>query len=149
MSENKNVPAAKQENLPDFLTQDKGLGTEDIGMGDVTVPRLKIVQALSEVKETTKLACVTIHPNANFSEIKSILDTFFTNIEATYKIEEMAMNSFIKGRVGEIIINDDGVGVIGEINPMVLEAWKLENPASCFEIDLEKTLGKILKKGTI
>lgn len=104
---------------------------------------------LSEVKETTKLACITIHPNANFSEIKSILDTFFTNVGATYKIEEIVTNTFIQGRVGEIIINNEDIGVIGEVNPMVLEAWKLENPAACFEIDLEKAFGKILKKGTI
>ncbi len=32
------------------------------------------------------------------------------------------------------------VGVVGEVNPLVLEAWKLENPAAGFEVNFQRVL---------
>ena len=96
--------------------------------------------SLTGIKDVNKLACLNIHSNANFSEIKAILDAFFKNIGVIYEIEEMVLNSFIEGRVGAILVDGEEVGFIGEVNPKVLEAWKLENPVVGFEIDLEKAL---------
>jgi phenylalanyl-tRNA synthetase beta chain len=103
---------------------------------------LGMVTLLDEKRETKtrdeeRLAGVISHANASFSEIKSALDAFLLNLGLPWQIKETKHPSFIEGRVGTIIVNGKNVGVIGEIHPKVLEAWKLENPAAAFEINME------------
>ncbi len=109
------------------------------------------VTLLDETRETRTrdedwLAVVTSHPQANFSEIKSTLDSFMANFGVEWQIEETFHPSFIEGRVGKVIIAGLEVGVVGEVNPVVLEEWKLENPAAAFEINFKKILENKLGK---
>jgi phenylalanyl-tRNA synthetase beta chain len=109
------------------------------------------VTLLDEAKETRTrdedwLAAVTCHPNANFTEIKSALDSFMANFGVEWQIKETTHPSFIEGRVGKVIVNNSEVGIIGEVNPLVLEAWKLENPVATFEFNFQRVaLGKLKK----
>jgi phenylalanyl-tRNA synthetase beta chain len=101
------------------------------------------VTLLDETRETKSrdeewLAAATTHPTASFSEIKSALDAFFMNLGLEWKIKETSHPSFIEGRVGTAIVNGVDVGVLGEVNPQVLEAWKLENPVAAFEINIHE-----------
>jgi phenylalanyl-tRNA synthetase beta chain len=48
--------------------------------------------------------------------------------------------------VGKIIVNGLEIGMVGEVSPLVLEAWKLENPAAAFEINFQKILEEKMKK---
>jgi phenylalanyl-tRNA synthetase beta chain len=84
------------------------------------------------------LAAIICHASANFSEIKSALDAFFMNLGTEWQIRETNHPSFIEGRVGAAIVERTSVGILGEINPKVLTAWKLENPATAFELNMEK-----------
>jgi len=93
---------------------------------------------INKSRDIEKLACVTIHSNAGFSEAKSVLDALFTNLGLKYNLEEENHGSFIEGRVGRIIVKGEKIGLIGEIHPQVLQNWGLENPAAAFEIDLSK-----------
>ncbi len=93
---------------------------------------------INKSRDIEKLACVTIHSNASFSEAKSVLDALFTNLGLKYSLEEESHGSFIDGRAGRIIVKDEKIGLIGEIHPQVLQNWGLENPAAAFEIDLSK-----------
>jgi phenylalanyl-tRNA synthetase beta chain len=93
---------------------------------------------INKTRDIEKLACVTIHSSACFSEAKSVIDALFNNLELEYDLEETSSGSFIEGRVGKIIIEREEVGLIGEIHPEVLQNWNLENPAAAFEIDLSK-----------
>jgi len=92
----------------------------------------------NKTRDEEKLASVTIHSNANFTEMKAVLDAVLQNLETQYKLEETKHGSFIEGRTGEIIVHNEKIGIIGEIHPKVLENWKLENPAAAFEINLDK-----------
>ena len=112
-------------------------------LGKITLP--------DETKETQTrdedwLAAVTTHPNANFSEIKSALDSFMGNFGVEWQIKETAHPSFIDGRVGKVIVGGIEVGVVGEVNPLVLEAWKLENPVASFELNFQQILERKLNK---
>jgi phenylalanyl-tRNA synthetase beta chain len=112
-------------------------------LGKVTLP--------DETKQTRTLdedwlAAITSHPQANFSEIKSALDSFLANFGVEWQIKETLHPSFIEGRVGKVIVNGLEVGFVGEVNPFVLEAWKLENPAAAFEVNFKKILENKLKK---
>jgi phenylalanyl-tRNA synthetase beta chain len=106
-------------------------------LGKVTLP--------DETKETKTrdeewLCAATAHANANFTEIKSDLDAFFANFGVNWQIKETIHPSFIEGRIGKIIAGDVEIGIIGEVNPLVLESWKLENPVAAFEINLQRIL---------
>jgi phenylalanyl-tRNA synthetase beta chain len=92
------------------------------------------------------LAAATAHPNSNFSEIKSALDSFMGNVGVEWQIKETTHPSFLEGRVGKIIVNGLEIGMVGEVSPLVLEAWKLENPAAAFEINFQKILEEKMKK---
>ena len=103
------------------------------------------VTALDDTKETKTrdenwLAAVTTHVSACFTEIKSVLDSFLMNFGVDWQIKETLHSSFIEGRIGEILVNGEEVGIIGEIHPLVLERWKLENPAAAFEFNLDKII---------
>jgi phenylalanyl-tRNA synthetase beta chain len=109
------------------------------------------VTLLDETRETRTrdedwLAAVTTHPNANFSEIKSALDSFMSNFGIEWQIKETTHPSFIEGRVGKVIVGGVDVGFVGEVNPLVLELWKLENPAAAFEVNFQKILANKEKK---
>jgi phenylalanyl-tRNA synthetase beta chain len=106
---------------------------------------LGTVTLLDETKETLSrdefwLAGVTTHPSAGFTEVKSVLDSVFMNLGIDWSIKKGSHLSFIDGRTGKIIVDKSVVGFLGEINPEVLEAWKLENPAAAFEVNLHKIL---------
>jgi phenylalanyl-tRNA synthetase beta chain len=112
-------------------------------LGKITLP--------DQTKETKTrdqewLCAATAHANANFTEIKSVLDAFFNNFGVEWQIKETAHPSFIEGRVGKVIIEGDEIGLVGEINPLVLEAWKLENPVAAFEINLQQIIESKLNK---
>ncbi len=109
------------------------------------------VTLLDETKETRArdeewLAAATSHPNASFSEIKSALDAFFMNFGVEWQIKATSHPSFIEGRVGAVMVNGIDVGVLGEVNPQVLESWKLENPVAAFEVNMQKIIKNKLAK---
>jgi phenylalanyl-tRNA synthetase beta chain len=92
----------------------------------------------TRTRDEEKLAAVVSHPSANFTEIKSTLDALFMNMGITWRIKPSMNPSFIEGRSGDVIVHDAVVGTIGEINPVVLTSWNLENPAAAFEIGIGK-----------
>jgi phenylalanyl-tRNA synthetase beta chain len=87
-----------------------------------------------------RLAGVITHSNANFAEIRSVIQRLMAEINVGYEIEEGHDSAFISGRCGAISISDRPLGIFGEIHPMVLENFELVNPVVGFEIDLETVL---------
>jgi phenylalanyl-tRNA synthetase beta chain len=102
--------------------------------------KVTLLDEKSETKtvDEERLAAVTTHANASFSEIKSALDAFFINFGLEWQIKEVKHPSFIDGRVGNAIVKGTNVGFLGEINPKVLTVWKLENPAAALELDIKQ-----------
>jgi phenylalanyl-tRNA synthetase beta chain len=103
------------------------------------------VTLLDEKRETRtrdedRLAAITYDANASFTEAKSTLEAFMMNFGLEWQIKETEHPSFIDGRAGRAIVRGTEVGIFGEINPKVLEAWKLENPAAAFELDIERMI---------
>jgi len=85
------------------------------------------------------LAAVSAHANANYTEIRSVIDALMTNLGLkNWKIKEAKHPSFLEGRTAQICYENRKIGVLGEIHPEVLENFELENPVAAFEIDLER-----------
>ncbi|MCW4005651.1 MAG: phenylalanine--tRNA ligase subunit beta [Candidatus Bathyarchaeota archaeon] len=104
-------------------------------LGKITLPD---PTAETKTHDKNSLAAATCHPTAGFSEIKACLDAFFLNLGVTWQIKPAKHPSFIEGRVGTVLVDGKEVGVVGEIHPQVLTAWKLENPVAAFEVDMEQ-----------
>jgi phenylalanyl-tRNA synthetase beta chain len=103
------------------------------------------VTLLDEKKETKtrdeeRLAAVIYDASASFSQVKSALDAFLMGLGLPWQIEEKKHPSFINGRSGMVIVGKKNVGILGEISPKVLEAWKLENPIAAFELNMERII---------
>ncbi len=91
----------------------------------------------NRVHERTALACVSAHLNADFSEIKAILDALLRGLGVVYEVRVKENSSFIPGRCAEVIVSGKAVGIIGEVHPLVLNTWEVEMPVAAFEIDVD------------
>jgi len=91
---------------------------------------------LQPIQQTLKLAAVTIHASAGFTEIRSSFDTLSQNVGRTIQIKSTEHASFLSGRCGAIVSDGGQVGVIGEISPLVLKSWGLNLPAAAFEVEI-------------
>lgn len=88
-------------------------------------------------------AAVFSHPTANFTEIKSILESLLMNLGLkNWTVKETNHPSFLAGRAATVSLGDTELGVVGEIHPEVLNNFELENPTGAFEIDLQKIIKK-------
>ncbi|CAI4030189.1 Phenylalanyl-tRNA synthetase beta chain [Nitrospira tepida] len=84
----------------------------------------------------TSLGVLAAHQSVSFSEVHSALDLLLYYLGLEYELKPIAHPSFMDGRVGEIVIRDRGIGLIGEFHPEVLEQWQIGVPAAGLELDL-------------
>ncbi len=90
-----------------------------------------------EEQETfQKIAAVSIHTDADFSEIYAAADAVLRELGLTYTVEESTDPAFIDGRRGDIIVEGKKVGVFGEISPAVILNFELDQPVAALELDL-------------
>lgn len=90
----------------------------------------------TNVKESENLGIVISHGEANFTEIKQILDALMNTLNLKYNINEIENETFIKGRVGGIFINNKKIAHFGELDPKVLTRWNIELPVIALELNL-------------
>ncbi len=91
-----------------------------------------------------RIAAVIADDKADYTKIRQSLDALFTALGIEdYKVEETSHSSFIKGRVGRVIVNGVKVAFIGEISPRVLENFILQVPVVAFELNLTELLEAI------
>jgi phenylalanyl-tRNA synthetase beta chain len=89
------------------------------------------------IDEKTNFAAVCAHQDANFTEIKSILQTVLkTGFNFNIETKTITHESFEKGRTASILVGGKSIGVIGEINSRTIENYKIRVPVVGFEINL-------------
>jgi phenylalanyl-tRNA synthetase beta chain len=89
------------------------------------------------IDEEIHLACVSSHKDANFSEIKSILQSALkTGFNIVCNTRTSMYPTFSKGRVAEIIVAGKSYGIVGEIDSKVRENFKIREPVVGFELKL-------------
>ncbi len=112
-----NLMENKTESLPQRLFE----------MGDVVLKK----------EQKTKVAGVIKNSKIGFTDIKSLMDGFLTNLNIDMYVEPKKHDSFTEGRCAKIIVDEIELGYFGEISPKVLENFELEHPVVAFELDLE------------
>ncbi|MFB6075610.1 MAG: phenylalanine--tRNA ligase subunit beta [Candidatus Aenigmatarchaeota archaeon] len=85
-----------------------------------------------------KLAAVVSDETINYTDLASKIEFILNNFDVKYTLKENNLKKFIEGRSAKILVQNKEIGVIGEIDPKVLENWSLERPVVAFEINLEK-----------
>ena len=95
------------------------------------------------ISEKTNLAVISAHKDANFTEIKSVLQTAL-KIGFGIKIEtKTAINpSFKNGHCANVIFNKNIIGIIGEIDSKIVDNYKIRVPVVGFEISLSDSILK-------
>ncbi len=90
----------------------------------------------TKTKDTRKLAVTLTDNSIGYEDISSMLDSLLRGLGIKYTLNRIEHTSFIKGRVAGIFFKGRKIGLVGEINPLVLEKWDLEKPTVGLELDL-------------
>jgi phenylalanyl-tRNA synthetase beta chain len=79
----------------------------------------------------------------DFFDTKGVVESLLNQLglRATFNIGDDEI--LFPGRGADIIIEDDNVGIVGEVHARVAQAFELSNAICLMEIDLEKLLTKI------
>lgn len=93
-------------------------------------------EVVIECKTEQRLGAVAIHPQANFTEMQSVMDAVLREQRVEYKVTESDDPAFLEGRRADIIIEGEKVGVFGEVHPEVISNFGLEHPIIGFELKL-------------
>ena len=97
-------------------------------------------------EEEVSLAIALSQEEVDYTKAKQLLDNFFKTLNLEVNVIETAHASFIKGRVGKIVVEHRELGVIGEMAPDVLSNFGIIMPVSCFEININRLLDLIKKE---
>ena len=94
--------------------------------------------------ETTgqHVAAVSIHPQANFTEIYEIVDALMREMMLPYEVKESEDPAFLEGRRADVYVNGKKLGVFGELHPEVINNFALGYAVVGFELDLNDLIGK-------
>ncbi|MDE1840185.1 MAG: phenylalanine--tRNA ligase subunit beta, partial [Thaumarchaeota archaeon] len=76
----------------------------------------------SQIKEVVHLACLDAHKDANFTEIKSILQSLLKiGFNLTCETIAQKEHMFVDGRTGSILVSGKKLGTIGEVDPKIAD----------------------------
>ena len=97
------------------------------------------------ISEKINLAVISAHKDANFTEIKSVLQTLLKiGFSIQIQTKTISHSSFKNGHCANIILNGNIIGIIGEIDSTIIENYKIRVPVVGFEISLSESILKSL-----
>ena len=97
------------------------------------------------VSEKINFSGISAHKDANFTEIKSILQSalkigFGINIET----KTITNPTFEDGHCASVVLDNTQIGIIGKIDSKIIENYKIRVPVVGFEISLSESILKSL-----
>ena len=94
-----------------------------------------------------KLGAVISNHIISYEDVQEVLYSLIQNLGVDgWSVSRTDDPAFIKGRVAVIKHQGKELGVLGEIDPTVLESFNLENPVAAFELDVEQLMTDRRKK---
>jgi len=107
------------------MNQHHPLPQRIFAVGDVVV----------EKKTRMHLAAASIHSGANFSEIRSVVDAVLRELAITVEIVPSQDGALLPGRGADLMVGGRKVGSFGELHPLVLKSFGLEQPTVGLELE--------------
>jgi len=93
------------------------------------------------ISEEVSFSSISAHKDANFTEIKSILQSALkTGFGIKIETKTTTHPTFEDGHCATVILNGKSIGVIGKINSKIIENYKIRVPVVGFEISLSKSI---------
>ncbi|AEH60319.1 phenylalanyl-tRNA synthetase, beta subunit [Methanosalsum zhilinae DSM 4017] len=103
----------------------------------------ELPQRIFEVGEVVRneenrmhIAAVSIHPNANFTEVQEIVDAVMREQVLDYNLSESVDPAFMDGRRADIFVDGKKIGVMGEFYPQLISNFGLGQPIAGFEMQI-------------
>ncbi len=90
----------------------------------------------TNVAEWRSIGAVLARHDATYEDAKSRLAALCDDFDVAFETPPTAHPSFIPGRVADVVVDGETVGVVGEIHPQVLVEHDLELPVAAFELRL-------------
>jgi phenylalanyl-tRNA synthetase beta chain len=79
----------------------------------------------------------------DFFDAKGIVENLLNQLGLKASFDIGDDETLFPGRGANIIVEDDKVGIVGDVHPKVTQAFELSNTICLIEVDLEKLLTKI------
>ena len=95
-------------------------------------------KAETRSKDEKRLAGAICAHGAGYEEILSCAESYLLSLGIDFEIIPASHPSFITGRGAMLKSGKTELGLVGEIHPVVLNNWGIENMVSAFELSLEK-----------
>ncbi|WP_061950525.1 hypothetical protein [Acidiplasma cupricumulans] len=101
----------------------------------------EIGEVIDNTFQHTHLCTVYVNTTASYSDIFQVINYLNKRVN-NYKltVKQYSTGEIIPGRGGQVFINNEYVGLIGELNPDIITRFGLSVPVSFFEIDIGKML---------
>jgi len=106
------------------LNQHHPLPQRIFATGDVVV----------EKRTRMHLAAASIHSGASYSEIRSVADAVLMEMDLEASITPTKDGAFFPGRGADLFAKGERIGCFGELHPMLLRSFGLEQPAVGLEL---------------
>jgi phenylalanyl-tRNA synthetase beta chain len=106
------------------LNQHHPLPQRIFAVGDVVVDK----------KTRMHLATASIHSGASFSEIRSMIDAVLRELDIQAEIIPSQDGALLPGRGADLVREGQRIGCFGELHPLVLRAFGLEQPIVALEL---------------
>ncbi|MGE3859386.1 MAG: phenylalanine--tRNA ligase subunit beta [Nitrososphaeraceae archaeon] len=101
----------------------------------------------SKIEENWSLGAIIASNNTSYTEIKSILQSIFKlNFGEEIITKKNQNDLFISGRSGDVFLQNEMVGFLGEISPKFITKFNLRLPVSIFELNLSSLL-RFIRQG--
>jgi len=95
------------------------------------------------ISEKINFSGISAHQDANFTEIKSIIQSALkTGFDVKIDTKTATHPAFEDGRCASIVIDKKSVGIVGEINSKIIENYKIRVPVIAFELSLSDSILK-------
>jgi phenylalanyl-tRNA synthetase beta chain len=79
----------------------------------------------------------------DFFDAKGVVENLLKQLGLKASFNASADGMLFQGRGADIIVEDEKVGIVGDVHPKVAQAFELSDAVCLIEIDLEKLLTKI------
>ena len=106
------------------INQHHPLPQRIFAVGDVVVDK----------KTRMHLATASIHSGASFSEIRSVIDAVLRELDILAEIVPSQDGALLPGRGADLVLEGRRIGCFGELHPLVLRAFGLEQPIVALEL---------------
>jgi phenylalanyl-tRNA synthetase beta chain len=113
-----------------FAADDEGLPHEHRALGAVLHGRLSAPSWGDEAPPKP----------VDFFAAKGLLAATLDALRVEWSVRAEAQPFLHPGRSATVLANDEVIGWIGELHPLVARAWELEGAVAAFELDLDRTV---------